>query len=459
MTTSMRAPDAFARRMEKDPTLRSTIVGVAWLDGSPSWDQLLATIDRATRLLPMFRQRVIETAGMRVPRWTTDESFDLSRHVHRMTAPEPRTDAVVIALARTATMTAFDPAHPLWEFTLVEHLEGHRAALIMKVHHALTDGIGGMQLALEVFDLDPVAPSRAPIPGDADVEAAEVETRAQPAFAAALRTVRRISRHPVRSASETYETVRSIARTLAPVRTTLSPLMKERSERRNLDIIEMRLSDLKRAAAVAGGSVNDGFLAAVTAGLRRYHELHGAPVDRLRVTMPISIRTADDPPGGNRITLIRFRVPVADPHPIARIRAMGPLCRNARDERSLGFTGAIARTLNLLPRAAIGAMLKHVDFVASDIPGFAFPIYLAGARVERYVAFPPTVGTALNFALLSYDGTCCVGVVVDSDAVADPDVLIDCAREGFEEVLALGGPHEPVTLPLRATAADSGVAR
>ena len=98
-------------------------------------------------------------------------------------------------------------------------------------------------------------------------------------------------------------------------------------------------------------------------------------------------------------------------------------------------------------------MLKHVDFVASDIPGFAFTIYLAGATVERYVAFGPTTGTSVNLSLLSYDGTCCVGVTMDTAAVADPDVLIECFRKGFEEVLALGGEHEPVRLPLHATRA------
>jgi hypothetical protein len=182
--------------------------------------------------------------------------------------------------------------------------------------------------------------------------------------------------------------------------------------------------------------------------LCRYHDRHGAAVADLRVTLPISIREPDDPPGGNRITLVRFAVPVDVSDPAARIRAMGRLCRSAREERSRHFTGAIAATLNLLPRGVVGSMLKHVDFVASDIPGFAFPVHLAGARVEGYVAFPPTVGTAANFALLSYDGTCRVGIATDTAAVPDPDLLGDCAQEGFEEVLALGGPHAPVRRPL-----------
>ena len=242
--------------------------------------------------------------------------------------------------------------------------------------------------------------------------------------------------------------MRSIGRTVAPVSETMSPIMKGRGVSRYVDVLEMQLGDLKRAAAVAGGSVNDGFLAGVTGGLRRYHERHAVPVDQLRVTLPISIRTPEDPIGGNRITLIRFAVPVADSDPASRIQELGRLCRAARHERSLQFTDAIAATLNLLPAAVVGGMLKHVDFVASDVAGFTFPVYLAGARVERNVAFGPTTGTAANFTLLSHDGTCCVGINIDTAAVPDPDVLVECMREGFEELLALAGRHDRVRLPM-----------
>ncbi len=465
MDVFMRDTDAFAWNMERDPTLRATIIGVAWMERSPDWDQLLEKVDRATRLIPMFRQRVVEPPGrLATPRWTVDERFDLTWHVRRVDSPAPHTPATVIELARNASMTAFDHAHPLWEFTLVERLRGNHAALVMKVHHALTDGIGGMQLALELFDLEPTPPAPASLPEGANGERLGTGSLIREslvhdwerafgfvsrAAVSAVPSAWHAARHPMASAGDVLETTRSIARTLAPVSETLSPVMKERSVARQLDMLEVQLTDLKHAAAAAGGSLNDGFMAAVTGGLRRYHERHGAPVDELRVTLPISIRTPDDPPGGNRITLIRFAVPVGDADPASRIRALGRLCRAARDEDSLRYTGAIAGTLNLLPRGVVGSMLKHVDFVASDIPGFAFPVFLAGAPVERYVAFAPTTGTAVNLALLSYNGTCCVGITMDAAAVADPEVLAECFREGFEEVLALGGAHDPVRLPLR----------
>ena len=428
----MRDTDAFTWYMERDPILRSTVVAVAWLESSPDWDVLVAKMDRATRLVPMLRHRVVEPPGrLATPRWTVDDRFDLTWHLRRMDSPAPHTADTVVALARNAAMTAFDRSYPLWEFTLVEHVDGDRAALVMKLHHSLTDGIGAMQLALLLFDTDPAPATEAP---EADAPAGEQLGTGDLLLASLVRDCERALgllragatslpgalravRHPVAAARDIVETARSIGRTIAPVRNTLSPIMKERSLGRHLELLELELDDLTRSTAAAGATVNDGFMAAVTGGLRRYHERNGAPVDELRVTMPISIRRPEDPIGGNRITLIRFVVPVSERDPKSRMNAIGDLCRMARNERSLPLTNAIAAPLNLMPPGVIGSMLKHVDFLASDVPGLAFRVYLAGARVERYSAFGPTTGSSVNLTLVSYNGTCCVGITIDTAAV------------------------------------------
>jgi len=439
---------------------------VVWLDRSPDWEFLVAKLDRATRMIPMFRQRLLEPpARLAPPRWTVDDGFDLTWHLRRVDSPVPHTPDTVLALARVAAMTGFDRTRPLWEFTLVEHLEGDRAALVMKVHHSLTDGLGGMQLALLLFDVDPIVdapPFETDGPGAERIGTSELVRQSlnrtwDRLFGLAVHGIGstavsavRGTRHPFASLRTILNTAQSIVRTVAPVRETLSPIMTGRGLDRRLEILEVSLSDLKRAASVAGGTVNDGFLAAVTGGFRHYHDRHGAAVKQLRVTLPISIRTPEDPIGGNRITLMRFAVPVSDPDPDTRIKAMNRLCRAARLERSLPFTNAIAGALNLLPQGPVGAMLKHIDFVASDVPGFPFPVYLGGAKLERYVPFGPTIGSSVNLTLLSYNGTCCVGITIDAAAVPDADVLAECLRLGFEEVLALAGDHSPVNMPMHA---------
>jgi WS/DGAT/MGAT family acyltransferase len=458
----MRESDAFSWYMENDPALRATIVAVAWLDRSPQWDTLIDRLERATRLVPIFRQRPVEPPGrLATPRWTLDPDFDLTCHLRRVASPPPHSRATVIEMARLEAMSGFDTAHPLWEFTLVEDLTGGGAALVMKLHHSLTDGIGGMQLLLVLFDTHSEPPTQGVLPELPDESAlgtAELISmsilhggRKMLGFVrhqatVAFPSIWRNGRHPVRCSRDAIEMMRSVGRTVAPVSNTLSPLMTGRSLGRRLSMLEFGLDDLKRASTMGGGSVNDGFMAAVTAGLRQYHEHHGRPVDELRVTLPISVRTPEDPAAGNRITLARFTVPVGLVDPAARIKAIGQRCRAARNERSVPRSNTIAGVLNLLPPSAVGSMLKHVDFLASNVPGVGFPVYLAGARMTGYVPFGPTLGAAVNITLLSYNGTCEIGVTVDTAAVPDIDVFMACLAGGFEEVLALAGPDLMVAL-------------
>jgi WS/DGAT/MGAT family acyltransferase len=462
----MTESDALSWYMEKDPALRATVVGIAWLDKAPPWRQLVGRVDRATRAAPEFRRRPLEPPlRLSTSRWATDPDFDLSWHLRRVVSPAPHSDETVLEMARIATLTGFDRSRPLWEFTLVEGLQGRRAALVMKLHHSLTDGIGGVQLAALLFDDHPaptLGQALGPVPPPERLsrrvlaieslrrDAGLFVTLARHAASHAPGAFGAFGRSPLRTAREVAETIASVRRTVRPLSSTLSPLVVDRGCRRRLHMLTIPLDDLKRASAAAGGTVNDGFLAAVTGGLRRYHENHGARMADLRITMPISIRKPGDPRGGNRITLMRFAVPAGIADPRARIRAIDARCRRARDERSLPLTNAIAGALNLLPPSVIGTMLKHVDFLASDVPGFPRPIYLCGAPVSGYFAFGPTIGAALNATLFSYHSQCCIGVTVDTEAFPDDDVLVDCLRKGFAEVIGSLVPL-PFHPPLEVT--------
>jgi diacylglycerol O-acyltransferase len=456
----MRDPDALAWNMEHDPGLRSTIVAIAWLDAAPDVDVVTARLERATRLVPRFRQRpVASPASLSTPQWV-DCEFDLSMHFTRIGTPAPRTPANVIEFARREVMTGFDPSRPLWSFTLIEGLQGDRAALVMKVHHSLTDGIGGMQLAMLVFETTrepapveevPVPPTE-PVPSGVGLASSaightvvRVVDGVRTGISDVIPSARSLAHHPIRSVLDVVAIASSLGRFVAPVSDTLSPIMKRRSLDRYLGLFEVDHADLKRAGAVVGGTLNDAFVSAISGGLRRYHELHNAPVAELRVTMPISLRREGDPEGGNRITLERFTVPVGEGNPAVRVQVTGWRCRAARYEEALPFSDTVATLLNLLPSGVIGSMLKHVDFVASNVPGVRFPIFLAGAPVTGYFAFGPTTGAAVNVTLVSYRSTCCVGVTVDTAAVPDPDNLTACLRDGFDEVLGLAGDHHPVT--------------
>ena len=152
----MRNSDAFSWYMEQDPLLRSTVVCVLVLDGVPDWDRFMHRLDRATRLTPGFRHRVVQPPlRLATPRWVVDPDFDLSWHVRRFEAASPKTLTTVLEYARKTGMAGFDRDRPLWEYTFIEGLHHGRTALVMKLHHALTDGVGGMEVARFLFDVEP----------------------------------------------------------------------------------------------------------------------------------------------------------------------------------------------------------------------------------------------------------------------------------------------------------------
>src|SRR5690349_23106552 len=168
-TTHMSDEDALMWHVEKDPILRSTIVAVALFDSPPDFERLRARIDRATCFIPRLRQRVMSPPfRLGPPRWVVEETFDLDFHLRRMRLPEPGDDRALLDALQPIATAGFDRARPLWEFTLIEGLTGadgsERAAFAMKVHHSVTDGVGGMALLAHLVDLSADAPEPA---GDA----------------------------------------------------------------------------------------------------------------------------------------------------------------------------------------------------------------------------------------------------------------------------------------------------
>lgn len=451
----MTQSDLLSWNMEQDPMLRSTIVVIAILDTRPDWDRLVHLIDRGTRVEPLFRSRVVTAPlGLAPPHWVIDPGFDLSWHLRRLALPAPAGLAAVLDFARTVGTTAFDKARPLWEFTLLEGLDGDRSALVMKVHHALTDGVGGMQIAAEIVDFAREGTDRGPLPDPPASQAQGAASTVTDALAwnwstgvdavrrggaAFLPALRRTVIDPVGAVRDVAAAAGSMARYARPVVDTLSPVMTERSLGRRFAVLDVPLEALRRAADSHDSTVNDAFLAAVLIGLRRYHALHGADASTLRVNLPISVRTASDPLGGNRITLARFTLPLDVTDPTELMHRVDETVEAWRNEPAVPLSGTIAGLLNLLPPSFLGAMFKHVDFLASNIPGTPVPIYLAGAEVTRFYPFSPTLGAAFNVTLMSHTDTCCVGINADPAAVPDPEVLADCLAAGFRTILELCG--------------------
>ena len=334
MTEFMRNTDAFTWAMESDPRLRSTVVTVFMLDRVPDWTKARDRFDRIRRQMPMFRQRVVQSPPPTPPRWEQAPDFDLDFHVRRVTAPPPGTLDTVLEMARLAEMADFDRARPLWEVTLIDGLPDDKAAVLCRFHHALTDGVGGIQIGMILFDLHEDPGEIAPLPaepqaptgswltdyGDAiRYHARSAGNAVSTALTSAPRWLYQGITRPQAAINSAVATAASVYRTVRPVTNTGSPLMTHRSLVRHLGVHDVPMQPLRAAAHRCDGAVNDAFIAAVAGGLRRYHDKHGITVGDLHLTMPISLRTEGDEMGGNRITLMRFDVPAGLADPAERI--------------------------------------------------------------------------------------------------------------------------------------------
>ena len=308
--THVSETDAFTLQLERDPLLRSTIVAIAMFDRPPDWERLNDRVERATRIAPTFRKKLVPSPfGLASPRWEIDPDFDLSWHLRRARVPAHGGFDAVLDHARNAGMTAFDHERPLWEFTLMEGLPNGRAALVMKVHHSLTDGIGGVSLAAHVADLKrkpgklesvPAAPELdGHGPFEPLVDAVSHDLRQ---FVRAVTGLVRSTpaalvdavRDPVHAVTGLAATTMSVARFVRPVTTTSSPVMRGRRLQWHYDTLDVPFADLKAAGAAVGGTLNDAFVASIAGGFRRYHELHDCP------GRPAPDHHADQRPGRRR---------------------------------------------------------------------------------------------------------------------------------------------------------------
>ncbi|MFI2472866.1 wax ester/triacylglycerol synthase domain-containing protein [Nocardia xishanensis] len=429
--------DLLTWRLQENPILRPTIVAVLKLDKEPDWDRLVLAVDRGTRAVKEFRSRLVGVPlGLAPPRWVPDPEFELSWHLRRGAAGY--TSDSVLEFAAVEAMTAFDLGRPLWRSTLLTGADG-ASALVLTVHHSLTDGVSGVRILAEMCDLDRAGTDRSGPSESSPVNAGGSSgTTPWQRISGPLRAVPRGLFHPLRSARGGAALAASVARLIRPVTSTLSPVMTERGTGRGLSVFDIPAEPLHRVANAAHCTMNDAFLTAVLLGLRAYHGRHDARLCQLRVTMPISLRTATDRLGGNRITLTRFLLPVDITEPAEMMRAVDTAVEAQRHERAIPFSGAVAAVLNRVPIRFIADMLEHVDFVASNVPGSPVPLYLAGARIDRVYAFSPTLGASFNITLTTHAGRCCLGINADTAAVPDLADLTDCLAAGFDTVLRLG---------------------
>jgi diacylglycerol O-acyltransferase len=358
-------------------------------------------------------------------------------------------------VAEVAAQSPLDISRPLWTATLLEGLEGDRAALMVHLSHAVTDGVGGVEMFANLYDLerDPPQQNPLPLPIPSDLSPNDLMrqgfNRLPSVIAGGVRdvvfgaaqAVGEVVRDPVSRLGGAIGYAMSGARVIGPVAPP-SPVLRRRSLASRSEAIDIVFSDLHKAAKAAGGSINDAYLAGVCAALRLYHDAKGIPIDSLPMAVPVNLRSEADPAGGNRFAGVNLAAPIGLQDPEVRIKNIRSQMTSKREERAIDMVGAIAPVLSLLPDSVLESMAGSVvnsDVQASNVPVYAGDTFIAGAKVLRQYGIGPLPGVAMMVVLISRAGYCTITTRYDRAAITDKELWASCLLAGFNEVLALGG--------------------
>jgi diacylglycerol O-acyltransferase / wax synthase len=468
------AVDQILHRGEANPRTRSGIMTVEILDTTPDWQRFRTKFDNASRKVLRLRQKVVmPTLPTAAPRWVIDPDFNLDFHVRRMRVAEPGTLREVMDLAEVALQSPLDISRPLWTATLVEGLAGGRTALMVHLSHAVTDGVGGVEMFANIYDLerDPSPEDVPPMPIPQDLSPNDLMRQGlnrlpnaiaggvRDALLGAANVVGHVIRDPVTRMGGVVDYAMSSARVMGQAAEP-SPVLRRRSLSSRSDAIDIEFSDLHSAAKAAEGSINDAYLAGLCGALRRYHEAMGVPIDTLPMAIPVNMRSDSDPAGGNRFAGVNLAAPIGMVDPEKRIRSIRSQMTRKRDERALDITGAIAPILSLLPDTVLESMagsIVHSDVQASNVPVYAGDTFIAGAKILRQYGLGPLPGVAMMVVLVSRAGYCTITTRYDRAAVTDGDLFARHLKEGFDEVLALGGEGRSVPASFTIDASGSNL--
>jgi len=465
------AVDQLLHRGEANPRTRSGIMALELLDSTPDWERYRTNFEYASRKIRRLRQKVVmPTLPTAAPRWVVDPDFNLDFHVRRLRVPEPGTLREVFDLAEVVLQSPLDISRPLWSATLIEGLPDGRAAQLLHLSHAVTDGVGGVTMFAEIYDLvrepDPRPAPPLPIPetlssndlmrqGINDLPGA-ILGGVRGVVSNAAGAVGKALSAPTSTLSGVIGYATSSARVVRPAADP-SPLLSMRSLSSRSEAIDIKLADLHRAAKAAGGSINDAYLAGLCGALRLYHDALGVPIATLPMAVPVNLRHDSDPAGGNRFAGVNLAAPIGTADPATRIRKIRSQMTARRDEAAIDVLGSLAPILSLLPDAALEAMTGSVvasDVQASNVPVFQEDTFIAGAQVLRQYGLGPLPGVAMMVVLVSRSGYCTITARYDRASITDEPLFARCLQAGFDEVLALAGEPPPRSVPASFSAAD-----
>jgi diacylglycerol O-acyltransferase / wax synthase len=411
------------------------------------YERVVERVEQRIHLIPRYRQRLREAApGLTHPVWADDTSFDAGWHVRRTRVADEDELARFVGHEMSRRL---DRSRPLWELTVVEGLDGGRAALLAKMHHALVDGVAAVDIGTVLLDPTP-EPLDLPDPGewrprryDRRRHLAQLATkpaaRAQRLLADAF--IRTLEADPMRAAGDlrkATELVVQLARTRPAAPWT--PLNNDLSPNRRYATATASLAEIKATAKAHGATVNDVLLTAVAGMLARI--LREPPEDPVAL-VPVSVRREGEE-GGNRISTVLVDLPLHTDDPFERLAAVNATMTELKGSPAVRAGAVLAGAAGWAPPLVSSGLARAMggvrafNLVVSNVPGPQQPFFLNGCRLLRAHPCVPLnpANQNLTVGILSYDGTVCFGLLADREL--DPPVSA-CAAALSDSLAELAG--------------------
>ena len=433
------------------------IGGVLIFDGPPpEFEDYLNHVRGRLHLVPRYRQRLstppLESGR---PLWIDDPSFNLEYHVRHSALPAPGTEEQLFQLTSRIVSQQLDRSKPLWESWLIEGLEDDRFALIFKTHHALVDGVSGVDLATVLLDLSPT-----PAPPAADLEPWQPKSSPSPAelvlagVRGAIGTTAELVQKAITAATRpatSFNIIRDAAEGLGEIvwaglnPAPETPLNVDIGPHRRFAVVRQQLDDYKEVKNALGGTVNDVVLTVVSGALAGWLRSRGIRTEGLemRALVPVSVRTADERGTlGNRLSAMRGPLPVYIRDPVARLRFVKQAMDGLKESKQAVGAATLAAVNNLAPPTIL-AQASRLNFstrlfnlIVTNIPGPQLPLYVLGRELQDLlpIAFLPE-HHALAIAIMSYNGRIEYGLLGDYDALPDIELIAEGIDAALQELL------------------------
>lgn len=457
MSTRLSSADAAWLHMDR-PTNLMVINSVLLFDQPVDWERLKQiNQERLVDPYPKFAQRVVESRlPLRPAKWEDDPDFAIEHHMHHIALPAPGDDAALQELVGDLMTMPLDRNRPLWQEYMVDGY-GEGAALIVRMHHCIADGISLARVMLSLTDSGSDAgiaragrsdpPASRLLVGGMPVPGTRLLGRAVRAGSGAARRGIEIATSPSQAVGLAAEIGRDAATALRLLLTPADAASAIKGDpgisRRVAWTHQLSLPEIQRIARAADATVNDVLLAAVTGAIRHYLQERGGPVVEIQAMVPFNLRPLDQPVPrelGNKFGLVFLPLPVGVSGGYRRLvevhKRMDEIKHSRDGAVSFGLLSVTGLTPEPLERRIVDLFTAKGTAVMTNVPGPTKPVYLAGSPIRTVLIWAPTSGhIGMSVTIFSYCGEVTVGLMVDAALIPDPGEIVNALER---ELRALG---------------------